>query len=61
MGVEDIQAVAKPVLRHRIALNYSAEAAGDTPDTIVERLLLAVPVHKSQEDLDGRVEQVLQS
>ena len=61
VGVEDIQAVAKPVLRHRIALNYSAEAAGDTPDTIVERLLLAVPVHKSQEDLDGRVEQVLQS
>lgn len=36
---EDIQALAIPVLRHRIVHNYSAEAEGITTDTIIERLL----------------------
>ncbi|MEO0531563.1 MAG: MoxR family ATPase [Planctomycetota bacterium] len=36
---EDLQAVAKPVLRHRIVTNFNAEADGVTPDDIVERLL----------------------
>jgi MoxR-like ATPase len=40
---EDLRAVAAPVLRHRIVLNYSAEADGISPDDIVKRLLAAVP------------------
>ncbi len=36
---EDIVALAKPVLRHRIVNNYAAEAEGLTPDKLVERLL----------------------
>ncbi len=36
---EDIQWAAKPVLRHRILLNFGAEAEGITTDTVVERLL----------------------
>ena len=39
VAIEDIQAVAKPVLRHRIVTNFSAEAEGMTSDRIVERLL----------------------
>lgn len=35
----DIQALAKPVLRHRILPNYRAEAEGITSETLVERLL----------------------
>lgn len=36
---EDIVALAKPVLRHRIVNNYAAEAEGLTPDKLIERLL----------------------
>ncbi len=36
---EDLQALAKPVLRHRVLLNYRAEAEGMTVETVIERLL----------------------
>ncbi|AHM58328.1 moxR protein [Flammeovirgaceae bacterium 311] len=36
---EDLAWAAKPVLRHRILLNFGAEAEGITPDSVVERLL----------------------
>jgi len=41
-GIEDVQAVAFPVLRHRLVTNFHAEADGVTTDTLVERLLDAV-------------------
>lgn len=37
--IEDVQAVAKEVLRHRIVRNYYAEAEGITTDNIIEELL----------------------
>jgi MoxR-like ATPase len=36
---EDVRAVAAAVLRHRIVLNFEAEAAGMDPDTVVEQLV----------------------
>jgi len=36
---EDVRAVAAPVLRHRIILNFNADAEGITTDDVVERLL----------------------
>ena len=36
---EDIQAVAAPVLRHRVLINYRAEAEGITTQKIIEQLL----------------------
>lgn len=39
---EDLHWAARPVLRHRILLNFGAEAEGITPDTVVERLLKEV-------------------
>jgi MoxR-like ATPase len=39
---EDIQKVAFPVLRHRILMNFKAEAEGVTPDNITTRLLEVV-------------------
>ena len=36
---EDLVRVAKPVLRHRLVLNYQAEAEGVTPDDLIGRLL----------------------
>ena len=39
---EDIAALAKPVLRHRIICNFAAQAAGLNTDTIIERLVAHV-------------------
>jgi MoxR-like ATPase len=39
--VEDIQALAVPVLRHRVLLNYRAEAEGIRVDEVIKRLVAA--------------------
>lgn len=39
---EDIQTLAYPVLRHRIAMNFRAEAEGITSDEVVNELLKAM-------------------
>jgi MoxR-like ATPase len=44
VGPEDVQAIACDALRHRIILNYEAEAEGITTDRVVEELLARVPV-----------------
>ena len=36
--IEDVQAIAAPILRHRIIRNYKAEAEGISVDTIIEEL-----------------------
>ena len=41
---DDVKAVAKPVLRHRIMTTFAAASQGVTPDVVVERLLKFVPV-----------------
>jgi len=40
---DDVRAVAKPVLRHRIITNFNAEADGITSVDIIDRLLNEVP------------------
>jgi MoxR-like ATPase len=42
--VEDIQALVAPVLRHRVLLNYRAEADGMRVEEVIRRLVAAVPV-----------------
>ena len=37
--IEDVQAVAKPILRHRVVKNYRAEAEGYSMDRIIEELI----------------------
>ncbi|MBX2895099.1 MAG: MoxR family ATPase [Cyclobacteriaceae bacterium] len=37
--IEDVQAVARPVLRHRIVRNFKAEAEGMSVDSLIEKLL----------------------
>lgn len=37
--IEDVRAVAKPVLRHRIVRNFKAEAEGVSVDGIIEKLM----------------------
>ncbi len=42
VAIEDVKAVAHPVLRHRIVTNFSAAAEGMTPDKIIDRILKEV-------------------
>jgi MoxR-like ATPase len=37
--IEDVQAIAKPVLRHRIVRNFKAEADGIGVDDLIEKLM----------------------
>jgi MoxR-like ATPase len=44
VGFEDVRALARPVLRHRIIMNFHAQSEKVTTDRVVDRLLAAVPV-----------------
>src|SRR6188768_2453928 len=46
-SIKDIQALAKPILRHRIITNFYAESERVNSDVIVDRLLESVPLPKS--------------
>ena len=47
VSLKDIQALAAPILRHRVVTNFYAESEGINPDRIVERLIEAVPPPRS--------------
>ena len=40
---DDIRAIAPPVLRHRLKMNFNADAAGVSADEVIRRLLAHVP------------------
>ena len=61
MTIEDIRAVALPVLRHRIVTTYSAQAEGQSPDTIIEALLRDVVARPGVNAIDGQVAHVFRS
>jgi MoxR-like ATPase len=48
VNFDDIKALAHPVFRHRILTNFHAESERVTPDHLVDQLLDAVPVPKSE-------------
>jgi len=45
----DVQAVARPALRHRIAGNFAAQAAGVGSEQLIEMLLDAIPADRKYE------------
>jgi MoxR-like ATPase len=59
-GVDDVRAVAYPVLRHRILTNFNAEAEGIKPDQIISRLLETASAAPDEEQR-GTLGQVLKS
>lgn len=46
VAIEDIARVAYPALRHRLLLNFEAQAEGVDPDDIIRDILASVPVPK---------------
>jgi MoxR-like ATPase len=43
VSADDVAAVASPILRHRLILNFAAQSEGKTVDDVIRRLLKAVP------------------
>ena len=52
---DDVRAVAHPVLRHRIIVNFNAESEGMTPDKIVDRLIATTPEAAGDEAVPDEV------
>jgi MoxR-like ATPase len=59
--VEDVQTLAKPVLRHRIVVNFAAESDGVSPDDIVDRLLQSTPAREDELANDARFKAIFAS
>ena len=58
VATEDIQTVARPVLRHRILMNFNADADGVRSDDIINRLLetqTVSPAATMDDAMAGRV------
>ena len=47
VSFEDVRALAHPVLRHRVLLNFQAQSEKVTTDALITKLLAAVPIPKS--------------
>ncbi len=43
VAIEDVQALALPVMRHRMGLNFAAQSEGVTTDHVVRKLLDSIP------------------
>ena len=61
VSTEDIQALAKPVLRHRLVVNFAAESDGVTQDNVVERLVAITPTKESELTSDARFQKIFAS
>ena len=51
---DDVAALAAPVLRHRIVVNFAAESDGMTTDKVVERMIQETPNKESDLSRDPR-------
>ncbi|MSR56879.1 MAG: MoxR family ATPase [Planctomycetaceae bacterium] len=61
VSTQDVQAVAKPVLRHRIITNFNAEAEGVNPDEIIRRLAEMIPHDPGKLATKGKLPEVFKT
>ena len=59
--VEDIQALAAPVLRHRVVVGFAAESEGVTPDAIIRRIVETTPAREDELSRDARFQTIFAS
>ena len=58
VSTEDIEALAAPVLRHRIVTNFAAESEGITADSVIDRLLQETPSKEGELTSDPRLQKI---
>ncbi len=54
VSIEDIKKLSHPVLRHRVILNFNAEAEGITVEKVIDKLLEEIP-EKSSNGQGGKI------
>ena len=59
--IEDVQALAAPVLRHRIVVGFAAESEGVTADSIIRQLIETTPAHEDELTRDPRFQTIFAS
>ena len=61
VSTDDIQALAKPVLRHRIVVNFAAESDGVSSDDVIQRLVACTPTKEDELTSDARFQKIFAS
>ena len=61
VSTEDIQALAKPVLRHRIVMTFAAESEGVSPDDMIQKLIDVTPTKEDELINDARFKKIFAS
>lgn len=56
--VEDIQALCRPVLRHRLVVTFAAESDGVTTDDVIDRLIAETPTSEDELTRDVRFQKI---
>ena len=56
---EHVRAVALPVMRHRMIMNFNAEADGVTTDSVIQALLEQIPVDRADASMEREMNSVL--
>src|SRR6056297_614335 len=59
--VEDIAALAPPVLRHRMVVNFAAESEGISSDDVITRIVDATPKTEDELTRDARFQKIFAS
>lgn len=59
--VEDIQRIARSVLRHRMVVNFAAESDGVTSDDVIDRIIQATPTSEDELTRDSRFQTIFAS
>jgi MoxR-like ATPase len=58
VSTDDVQALAAPVLRHRIVTNFAAESDGITADKVIRRLVEVTPSKEGELTRDPRLQKI---
>lgn len=61
VATEDIQALAQPVLRHRIVNNFAAESEGISTDDVIQKLIEITPSKEDELTNDARFQKIFAS
>ena len=59
--IDDIKAITLPVMRHRIATNFTAASEGVTTDMVVKRILEETPSREGELEKDDRFKKIFAS
>jgi len=61
VSTDDISALAKPVLRHRLAINFAAQSDGVSADDVIQQLIDETPTKEDELTNDARFQKIFAS